>query len=159
MTERVYNVLFLCTGNSARSVFGEFLLRAMDTRFETSSAGAAPTGEVHPLTLRVLEEDFGIDVRAARSKSWNEMLASDPDLVITVCDGAREACPRFSGGTVQVHWSLPDPAAVTGSTAERLLAFRLLCRPAKSWASSHAAEEHIIYGEEPSSQPEDQFAF
>jgi arsenate reductase (thioredoxin) len=122
-------VLILCTGNSARSILGELLLRERGRgRFETASAGAAPKGEVHPLALRVLREDYGIDASGARSKSWDELRGEPFDLVLTVCDSARDACPVWPGRTLVAHWGQPDPAAVEGTEAERLEAFRRAAR-------------------------------
>ncbi|MGH9362518.1 MAG: arsenate reductase ArsC [Thermoanaerobaculia bacterium] len=120
-------VLFLCTGNSARSILAEHLLRRLDPhRFETWSAGSRPRGEVHPLALEVLAEDYGVDASAARSKSWRELADVDFDLVVTVCDDARESCPVWPGRTAaaQVHWGLRDPGAVTGDLDRQLAAFR-----------------------------------
>lgn len=116
-------VLFLCTGNSARSILAEYLLRSMDPRFETWSAGSNPKGEVHPLALRVLREVYEIDAGDARSKSWEELRHVDFDHVITVCDNARQSCPTWPGRAVMSHWSLEDPAAVEGTEEEKLQAF------------------------------------
>src|SRR5271169_5256700 len=96
-----FKVLFLCTGNSARSVFGEFLLRQRGKgAFETYSAGADPSGEVNPYTIRVLRECYQIDATGARSKSVAGLLGKPFDFVITVCDHAREACPVWPACTV-----------------------------------------------------------
>jgi arsenate reductase len=104
-------VLILCTGNSARSVIGEYLLRAKGKgRFETHSAGAKPTGRVNALTLWVLKEHYGIDASDARSKSWDEFKSVKFDLVITVCDNAKESCPIWPGQPIIAHWGSPDPA-------------------------------------------------
>ncbi|HEY1791716.1 MAG TPA: arsenate reductase ArsC [Opitutaceae bacterium] len=120
-----YKVLILCTGNSARSIIAEYLLRQKAKgRFEVSSAGARPTGKVNPLALRVLSENYGIDAREARSKSWDEFRDVRFDFVITVCDNAKEACPIFPGHPVTAHFGSPDPAEVAGSEEERLWAFR-----------------------------------
>jgi arsenate reductase len=116
-------VLFLCTGNSARSILAEHLLRSMDPHFETWSAGSNPKGEVHPLALRVLREVYGIDAADARSKSWEELRDVDFDFVITVCDNARQSCPVWPGRAVMSHWDLEDPAAVEGTEEEKLRAF------------------------------------
>jgi arsenate reductase len=106
------DVLFLCTGNSARSLFGEYLLRKKDpVRFAAYSAGAAPRGEPHPLTLRTLSERFGIDAGDATSKSWKVFEGRRFDFVITVCDAARESCPVWPGQPIVAHWASPDPAA------------------------------------------------
>src|SRR5262249_31231649 len=111
-----YRVLFLCTGNSARSVFAEYFLGKLGGgRFESSSAGANPTGVVNPYTLMVLRGRFGIDASEARSKSWQELENVKFDFVITVCDKARETCPVWPGQPVIAHWGVGDPAAFTGS--------------------------------------------
>jgi arsenate reductase (thioredoxin) len=117
-------VLFLCTGNSARSILAEYLLRRLDPRFETHSAGSNPKGEVHPLALRVLRENYGIDAVDARSKSWEELRGTDFDFVITVCDNARESCPFWPGQPIVAHWGMEDPAAVEGTDEEKLRAFK-----------------------------------
>lgn len=115
-----FQVLILCTGNSARSILGEYLLRAKGHgRFEVYSAGAKPTGRVHPLALRVLREKYGIDAGEARSKSWDEFRDVKFDFVITVCDHARETCPVWPGRPVVAHWGSPDPAAVEGTEEEK----------------------------------------
>ena len=112
-------VLFLCTGNSARSIFGEYLLRrAGGERFEVHSAGASPTGKVNPFALRVLKDVYDIDASSARSKSWEEYEGTEFDFAITVCDNARDTCPVWPGRPQKHHWSLPDPALAQGSDAE-----------------------------------------
>ena len=104
-------ILFLCTGNSARSIMGEYILRKKaSSRFETYSAGAAPKDGPHPLTLKVLKERFLIDASDARSKSWDELKNVQFDFVITVCDNARESCPVWPGQPILAHWGSPDPA-------------------------------------------------
>lgn len=119
-----YKVLILCTGNSARSILGEYLLRAKGRgRFETFSAGAKPTGRVNPLAVRVLRERYGIDASDARSKSWDEFRDVKFDFVITVCDHARETCPVWPGQPMVAHWGSPDPAAVEGTEEEKWRAF------------------------------------
>jgi arsenate reductase len=116
-------VLFVCTGNSARSIMAEALLRKHGgDRFEVSSAGTEPRG-VNPLTLRVLDE-AGIDASWARSKSVDEFLGTPFDYVITVCDQARQSCPVFPGVHESLHWGYEDPAEATGSEEERLAVFR-----------------------------------
>lgn len=116
-------VLFLCTGNSARSQMAEALFRHLGgAGWEVWSAGSAPAG-LNPLTVVAMRE-IGIDVAGAESKHLDRFLGDPWDYVITVCDQAREACPLFPGGREQLHWSFPDPAAASGSAAERLAAFR-----------------------------------
>jgi arsenate reductase len=128
MTEKVYNVLFLCTGNSARSIMAETILnRAGAGRFKAFSAGSRPKGKVNPYALDLLRK-FNYDVSSLRSKSWAEFAkagAPDLDFVFTVCDNAAgEACPLWPGQPITAHWGIPDPAAATGSEAEIALAFR-----------------------------------
>jgi protein-tyrosine-phosphatase len=119
-----YKVLILCTGNSARSILAEYLLRAKgQDRFEVHSAGSHPTGRVNPLAVRTLAEKYGLDARSARSKSWAEFKDVKFDFVITVCDNAREACPVWPGQPVIAHWGSPDPAAATGPEEERFQFF------------------------------------
>jgi N-acetylglutamate synthase-like GNAT family acetyltransferase/protein-tyrosine-phosphatase len=118
-----FRVLFLCTGNSARSQIAEALLRARGgDRFTTASAGTHPTAAVHPLALEALRES-GIDWRGHAPTHVGAVGGQGWDLVVTVCDGARDACPVIPGAA-HTHWPLPDPAAITGSEAERLGAFR-----------------------------------
>jgi arsenate reductase len=113
---RPYRVLFLCTGNSARSVFAEYFLRKLGgERFESYSAGANPSGAVNLLTLKVLRERFAIDASGARSKSWDEFRDVGFDFVVTVCDSARESCPVWPGQPVVAHWGVDDPAAFVGT--------------------------------------------
>ena len=117
-------VLFVCTGNSARSVIAEALLRDHGgDRFEVRSAGTEPKG-INPLTLRVLAE-AGIDASWAASKSVSQFLDERFDYVVTVCDQARESCPYFPGARRQIHWDFEDPAAIEGTDEQRLDAFRL----------------------------------
>jgi arsenate reductase len=117
------HVLILCTGNSARSQMAEGLLRALaGDRFEVFSAGSKPS-TVNPLAIAAMDER-GIDIRLHRSKHLNEYLDQAFEYVITVCDNAAETCPRFPGPARRIHWSFPDPAAVTGSEAEQLASFR-----------------------------------
>ena len=123
MTAAPIRVLFVCTGNSARSVMAEALLRQHGgERFEVHSAGTEPKG-VNPLTLRVLG-DAGIDTSFARSKSVTEFLGQSFDYVVTVCDQARQTCPVFPGVHASLHWGYEDPAAAEGSDEERLVVFR-----------------------------------
>jgi len=124
-SQRPLKMLFLCTGNSARSILAEYLLRKLEPhRFATYSAGAQPTGTVNPLAVRVLRENYGIDASDARSKSWEEYKGTELDFVITVCDHARESCPIWPGQPIVAHWGMEDPAAATGDEAAKLQAFR-----------------------------------
>jgi arsenate reductase len=130
MGHRVYNVLFLCTGNSARSVFGEVLMNhpALNRgRFRGYSAGSHPKGEVNPWTLETLRQNY-FPTAGLRSKSWDEFAALDApqmDFVFTVCDqAASEPCPYWPGQPMTAHWGLPDPAAVEGSDEDKRQAFR-----------------------------------
>jgi protein-tyrosine-phosphatase len=121
------NVLFLCTGNSARSILAEAILnRAGAGRFRAYSAGSHPKGVPHPVALRLLAS-LGYDTGFARSKSWDEFAgpgSPEMDFVITVCDSATgEVCPVWPGHPATAHWGVPDPAAVDGSEAERQAAF------------------------------------
>lgn len=124
---RVRNVLFLCTGNSARSVLAEAILNKEGAgRFRAYSAGSQPKGEVHPLTLDTLRA-LNFPVEGYRSKSWDEFAGEDGpqfDFVFTVCDSAAaEVCPVWPGQPMTAHWGVPDPAAATGSETERRAAF------------------------------------
>jgi arsenate reductase len=125
MENRPYKFLFLCTGNSARSIFGEYLLRRLGgSRFQVFSAGSFPTGRVNPFALRILKDVYNIDASEARSKSWEEFKDVEFDFVVTVCDNARESCPVWPGRPIVAHWSSPDPAAVDGSDSEKYRAFK-----------------------------------
>jgi arsenate reductase (thioredoxin) len=125
MESKPYKFLFLCTGNSARSIISEYLLRRLGgSRFQVFSAGAFPAGRVNPLAVQVLRDLYNIDASAARSKSWEEFKDVEFDFVITVCDNARETCPVWPGQPIVAHWSSPDPAAVEGSDEQRYRAFK-----------------------------------
>ena len=118
MTDKIYNVLFLCTGNSARSILGEALLnRDGAGRFRAYSAGSFPKGNVHPMAVEILDQ-LEFDTHGLRSKSWDEFSAPDAprmDFIITVCDNAAgETCPIWPGHPVTAHWGIEDPAAVEG---------------------------------------------
>jgi protein-tyrosine-phosphatase len=122
-----YNVLFLCTGNSARSILAECIMnRVGKGRFVAYSAGSQPKGAVHPGAIKLLAQ-LDYDTDGLRSKSWNEFAnASAPrlDFIMTVCDNAAgEVCPIWPGRPIQAHWGIPDPAAVEGTEADVSLAF------------------------------------
>lgn len=126
-SRKPFNVLFLCTGNSARSIIAECVMnREGMGRFKAYSAGSHPRGAVHPLALDLLKRT-NFDVSALRSKSWNEFAQADApklDFVFTVCDdAANEQCPYWPGQPMSAHWGMPDPAAAEGTDAEKALAF------------------------------------
>jgi protein-tyrosine-phosphatase len=128
MADHPYNVLFLCTGNSARSIMAEAILNKVGaSKFCAYSAGSQPKGRVRPETIRLLQS-LGYDTSGVRSKSWSEF--ADPgapllDFVFTVCDNAAgEACPLWPGQPMTAHWGVPDPAAASGTEAEIALAFK-----------------------------------
>lgn len=128
MPNRIYNVLFLCTGNSARSILAEAILnREGQGHFRAFSAGSQPKGEVNPYALELLR-NAGHDVSSLRSKTWAEFAqvsAPKLDFIFTVCDNAAgETCPLWPGQPVTAHWGISDPAAVTGSDAEIASAFK-----------------------------------
>lgn len=127
MTKEPYNVLFLCTANSARSVLAEVLLNHYGRgRFKAFSAGSHPGGQVNPLAIKTLQ-DAGLDTSGLRSKSWDEFSvpgAPHMDFILTVCDNAAgEVCPIWPGRPITAHWGVADPAAVQGTDAERMRAF------------------------------------
>jgi len=129
---RPYNVLFLCTGNSARSILAEAILDAEGKgNFRAFSAGSFPTGTVNPYAIKLLEH-FKLPASELRSKSWDEFAAGDApkmNFVFTVCDNAAgEVCPVWPGHPVTAHWGVPDPAATEGDEAARMQAFRAAFR-------------------------------
>ena len=141
--DRSYGVLFLCTGNSARSVLAEAILNKIGAgKFRAYSAGSHPKGQVHPQTLQLLR-GMGFDTAGFRSKSWSEFArpgAPEIDFVFTVCDDAAgEACPFWPGKPMTAHWGIPDPAAATGTLSEIALAFndayRMLHRRIEAFAA------------------------
>jgi arsenate reductase len=128
MAERIYNVLFLCTGNSARSILAESLLNHWGRgKFRGFSAGSFPKGQVHPMAVELLQR-MNLPAQNLRSKSWNEFAARGAppiDFIFTVCDNAAgEVCPVWPGKPMTAYWGIADPAAVEGSEAERAFAFR-----------------------------------
>jgi len=132
VTAEPYNVLFLCTGNSARSILAEALMDHWGKgRFKGYSAGSFPRGSVHPLALELLER-LHLPTMPLRSKSWDEFArpgAPVMDFVFTVCDqAAGELCPIWPGNPITAHWGVPDPASVEGPLAQRVDAFRSACR-------------------------------
>ncbi|MCX8253686.1 ArsR family transcriptional regulator [Beijerinckiaceae bacterium RH AL1] len=139
MTDRIYNVLFLCTGNSARSILAEALLNANGAgRFQAFSAGSHPKGEINPFALKELAH-VGLATEGLRAKSWDEFAASGApvmDFVFTVCDSAAgETCPIWPGQPINAHWGIEDPAAVEGSDLDKARAFALALRYLKARVS------------------------
>ncbi|MEN8658579.1 MAG: ArsR family transcriptional regulator [Marivita sp.] len=127
MTDQKFNVLFICTGNSTRSIFAEAILRDLaPDRFNVYSAGTKPKSELNPFALQVLQHN-GHDISDLRSKNIGEFKGEDPpalDFVFTVCDqAANEECPAWQGQTISAHWGLPDPVQIEGTDAENSLAF------------------------------------
>lgn len=128
MSDKPFNVLFLCTGNSARSIIAEAILNKIGRgKFRAYSAGSQPKGKVNPNTIRLLE-GLGYDTSGFRSKSWGEFAkpgAPPLDFVFTVCDNAAgETCPVWPGQPMTAHWGIPDPAEAQGSEAEIAMAFK-----------------------------------
>lgn len=127
MSGKTYNVLFLCTGNSARSVLAETILNHVGKgRFKAYSAGSHPNGQVNPYAIKYLQQQ-GLPTEGLRSKSWDEFAGADApqfDFIITVCDNAAgEVCPVWPGKPTSGHWGIEDPAAVEGTDAQKLAAF------------------------------------
>jgi arsenate reductase len=115
-----FRILFLCTGNSARSILAEYFLRRLDPRhFDVYSAGANPKGRVNRHVLELLKESYHIDPSGARSKSWEEFRDVEFDFVITVCDRARESCPVWPGQPIVAHWGSEDPDAAASDEQQR----------------------------------------
>ncbi|MBS3651928.1 arsenate reductase ArsC [Pseudaminobacter sp. 19-2017] len=149
---QAYNVLFLCTGNSARSILGEAILNRLgEDRYRAFSAGSYPKGTVHPFAIDLLK-GMGYDTSFARSKSWDEFAAPDAphmDFVFTVCDAAaEEACPVWPGHPMTAHWGIPDPAAAQGTDAEKHLAlaeaYRMLSNRISAFLSlPHASIDRL----------------
>lgn len=132
MSDKVYNVLFLCTGNSARSIMAERLMEHWGKgKFKAYSAGSFPNGKVNPFAIQNLK-NHGLIVEGLRSKSWDEFAvegAPHLDFVFTVCDNAAgEVCPYWPGQPMTAHWGVEDPAAVEGTDEEKLAAFRKISR-------------------------------
>lgn len=132
MITRIYNVLFLCTHNSARSIFAEAILNHLACgRFKAFSAGSSPSGKVNPLALEILQK-AGHDTHGLRSKSWDEFATPggpEMDIVITVCDNAAgEVCPIWPGRPIRAHWGLDDPSRVSGDDESRRTAFSKTCQ-------------------------------
>lgn len=143
MPDRMYNVLFLCTGNSARSILAESILRKDGAgRFRAFSAGSAPKGAVHPLALRVLQH-MNYPTDGMRSKSWTEFATPDApvmDFIFTVCDNAAgEACPIWPGQPTTAHWGIDDPAEAQGTELEREAAFTTAFRYLKNRIGTFAS--------------------
>jgi len=143
MIDRVFNVLFLCTGNSARSILGESILRKDGAgRFHAFSAGSNPKGAVNPFALKVLRA-FEYPTDGFRSKSWDEFAAADApkmDFVFTVCDDAAgEVCPVWPGHPMTAHWGIEDPAAVEGTDVEKERAFNNAFRFMRNRITAFAA--------------------
>jgi len=131
MEQKIYNILFLCTGNSARSIMAEKLMEHWGKgHFKAYSAGSFPNGQVNPFAIQTLKA-HGLEIEGLRSKSWDEFAAAGSpslDFVFTVCDNAAgEVCPIWPGQPMTAHWGVEDPAAVEGTDIEKLAAFRRIC--------------------------------
>lgn len=136
MNARKKKILFICTHNSARSQMAEAFLRFFyDDFYEALSAGTEPTG-IHPLTVKVMSE-VGLDLSTQRSKSVDEFVGQEIDLVITVCESAREKCPFFPYGKKRIHYSFPDPASTPGSEKDQLEVFRWVRDKIKTWVNEN----------------------
>jgi arsenate reductase (thioredoxin) len=136
MAERIYRVLFLCTGNSARSILAESLLNHWGRgKFRGFSAGSFPKGRVHPMAIEFLER-LSLPTEGLRSKSWDEFAAPGApplDFIVTVCDNAAgEVCPIWPGRPMTAHWGVADPAAVDGTDVEKAFAFRTALKELES---------------------------
>lgn len=152
MPDDHFNIMFLCTGNSARSILAEAIMNKVgEDRFRAYSAGSQPSGKVNPHAIRLLDT-LGHDTSALRSKSWDEFAGPDApklEFVITVCDNAAgEVCPAWPGQPMTAHWGLPDPAAVKGTEVEIALAFadtyRMLSNRIGAFANlKHAALDRM----------------
>lgn len=157
MTEKIYNVLFLCTGNSARSIMAEALVTTMSKgRFKGYSAGSKPTGKVNPFAIEQVKKT-GYPTDKLRSKSWDEFAAPDAphmDFIITVCDNAAgEECPYWPGHPTSAHWGFEDPAAVEGSDEQKRAAFEKVFKQIVARMNSfvslpvHMLDKHAIQRE------------
>lgn len=160
MTDKTYNVLFLCTGNSARSIMAEALVTTMGKgRFKGFSAGSKPNGKVNPLALEQVKKT-GYPIENLRSKSWDEFAESETqdaphmDFIITVCDNAAgEECPYWPGRPATAHWGFEDPAAVEGSDEEKRAAFEKIFKQIMARMNTfvslplHTLEKHAIQQE------------
>lgn len=148
MTEAPLSVLFLCTGNSARSQMAEAILRHLSHgQVDVQSGGTAPQPDIHPMARRAVKALFNLDMEGQYPKSLNGFLHRDFDYVITVCDRAAETCPVFPGDPERIHWSFEDPAAVIGTSEEKQRAFdatakQLLSR-IRLWLSLPAISRRI----------------
>ncbi|WP_299467221.1 arsenate reductase ArsC [uncultured Gimesia sp.] len=134
-------VLILCTGNSCRSQMAEELWEVLgDGEWQAESAGSKPSGYVHPLAIEAMRE-LDVDLSANTSKSLNLFTDQDFDLVVTVCDNAKESCPVFSGATLTLHWPFDDPADATGTDEEKMKMFRRVRDEIKSKIQTFLADE------------------